>query len=362
MTALAVTPDGVTQGISAQRWWMRDQRQRLSKSSTREVQDKETRFWIHTIDDAFRAFEQGAPSCRPWFQLDREGDNLAIFEAAHDKGIWLTARARFDRRLRFPGQPLKRYRKNAPYLNAHLSRRACIGTSEIQVTNKATNEARCAIVELRSASVLLERTHPRSSAVLRPVAMNAVLLKEINAPQGVEPLETVLLTTAPTETLEQVRQAVRSYALRWRIEEFHRAWKSGCCNVEDTQLLNAKSVMIWATLLAAVATRIERLKYLVRQDPDRLARFEFDEAELEALRLLKYRVEPNRPLPEVSEMTVEQATLHIAELGGYQRSKGGGPPGTVTITRGLEWIRVAAEVLRAQDTLPSDRSRKKKRR
>ena len=67
------------------------------------------------------------------------------------------------------------------------------------------------------------------------VKLNAVLATEVHGPKTGS-LRWMLLTTSPIETLEQVIDVVDGYTYRWRIEEFHRAWKSGGCNVEDTNV------------------------------------------------------------------------------------------------------------------------------
>jgi hypothetical protein len=69
----------------------------------------------------------------------------------------------------------------------------------------------------------------------------------------------MLYTNAPIDTSEQIQAVVHSYATRWRIEDFHKTWKSAYCCVEDTQLRSAAAARAWATLLATVATRVERL-------------------------------------------------------------------------------------------------------
>ncbi len=292
MTGLAVAPDGVPAGLCAQRWWMRQQRQRLSKCGTRPLEQKETRYWLEAIADTRLLFRKWAPGTRPWFQLDREGDNLAIFDEAQGQEYWITARARHNRRLRRPEQPLTRRNRAPRYLGTELQMQPCLGVVELNVTDKQTRAVRRAQLELRAARFLFERTHPVTSAVLLPVPANAVHLIEVNVLADTKPLEMILLTTAPIDNFDQVERVVRGCSMRWRIEEFHLTWKSGACNVEQTQLRNAEAVVLWATILSAVATRIERLKYLSRSEPDRLAAVEFAAAELEAIRLLKRRHDP----------------------------------------------------------------------
>ena len=57
--------------------------------------------------------------------------------------------------------------------------------------------------------------------------MNVVFVREENAPAGETPLEWMLLTTEPVATFAEAQTVVEYYEKRWRIEEFHKAWKSG---------------------------------------------------------------------------------------------------------------------------------------
>ena len=72
-------------------------------------------------------------------------------------------------------------------------------------------------------------------------------------------MDWLLLTNVPVRSVEDVTGVLRSYKMRWRIEEMHKAWKSGACQVEQTQLRSKDAVIKWATILAAVATRIAQI-------------------------------------------------------------------------------------------------------
>lgn len=178
--------------------------------------------------------------------------------------------------------------------------------------------------------------------------MNVVWAREEGTtPSGETPLDWLLLTNHPVETVDDVRLVVFGYTLRWRIEDFHRTWKGGGCRVEQTQLRAREHVLKWATILAAVALRIERLKHLSRVSPELPADAEFTSREIQALLVLKQPSEAPTKSLLGSTLTIGQATRLIAELGGYTGKSSGGPPGSTTIGRGLERIRIAAEVLDA---------------
>src|SRR5262245_12020285 len=63
-------------------------------------------------------------------------------------------------------------------------------------------------------------------------------------PEGEKPLDWMLLTSAQVRYLDDAREVLFSYTLRWRIESFHKTWKTGACNVEATQLRSQKAVTV----------------------------------------------------------------------------------------------------------------------
>lgn len=62
-----------------------------------------------------------------------------------------------------------------------------------------------------------------------------------------------------------------------------KAWKSGACKVEDTQLRDFDHIVRWATVLASVALRILRLTYLARHRPQLSAEEELTRDEIDAI-------------------------------------------------------------------------------
>ena len=112
-------------------------------------------------------------------------------------------------------------------------------------------------------------------------------------------------------------------------------------------LLVSLVVAFAVIMLAAVAVRIERLKLLSRKEPERPASDEFSPTELQAIVLLRFGNKARRQVPEGTVPTIKQAVQWLAEIGGYTGKSSGGPPGSVTIGRGLREVLVAARVLAA---------------
>ena len=93
----------------------------------------------------------------------------------------------------------------------------------------------------------------------QPIKVNAVLVREENAPAGGTRLEWMLLTTEPVATFAEATVVVDHYEKRWLIEEFHKAWKSGC-RVETRPLQSLDALERMTAITAHVAVRILQLR------------------------------------------------------------------------------------------------------
>jgi len=332
ISALGVDLNGVTLGLLAQVWWARTQ-VRSGSAKTRRLrraqlptEQKETRHWIEAIEFATQQLD--AVGARGWFQLDREGDAWPVLSALRATAHRFTVRSSWNRVIEATG-------RDKQYLRAHLAQQQPIGAYEIDVPGNAQRTARRARMVMRATEVRL-RLRDRSTNKLRWFDVNAVWVhEEGTTPGGEKSLDWLLLTNAPVASFDAGREVVLGYAARWRIEDFHRAWKSGVCNVENTQLRSRDAVVRWASIQAAVAARAERLKLLARGAPERPATDELSEDEIRVLVALKREQKKRTETIPDGIPTIAQATLWLADLGGYTGKSSGGPPGTVTISRGL---------------------------
>lgn len=343
MSAIALDPQGVPLGLCAQRWWTRQGTQPQGPSrASRSIEEKETQHWLDVVEDTCRRFAEGAPGTRCWFQLDREGDAWPTLCKLAASGHLFTVRAAWNRRVQLPSG-------GKSHLRQVLQREPVLGTYDLHVPAGPGRSERTARMVVRAKTVDLDLRDKKTNRH-QTLRVTAVWCRESRTtPRGAKPLDWLLLTNASVTTLEQARQVVFGYSQRWRIEEFHRTWKSGACNVEQTQLRSTSHVTKWATLLAAVALRIERLKYLARNEPNLPATVELTPLEIRALLLLKRKYKKrNEHIPDAMP-TIGQATRWIAELGGYTGKSSGGPPGSITIQRGLDEIRAGALILEALD-------------
>jgi hypothetical protein len=204
---------------------------------------------------------------------------------------------------------------------------------------------------VRYSAITLRLADKRTGRISKLSVWAVWAREEGSNPNGEKPLDWLLFTNEPVETMQAALRVIVDYTRRWRIEEFHKTWKSGECNVEETQLKSNMAVMIWATILAAVAIRTERLKVLSRSEPEILADTELTRYELLALLLLKREIKKqNETIPDTVP-TLSVAVKWIAEIGGYTGKSSSGPPGSITIRRGFERVLLVASSLESYDDL-----------
>lgn len=164
--------------------------------------------------------------------------------------------------------------------------------------------------------------------------MHAVALHELAPPRGAKPIRWVLLTTLPIASKKQALRCVQAYALRWRIEEWHRLLKSGC-RIESHQYHTAKRLERAITIDAVIAWRVMLLTLLGREAPELPCEVVFSTWESKLLRALQPKYAKETITDNDDALTIGVACLIIARLGGALRRNSREPPGHQKMVRGL---------------------------
>jgi len=341
MSALAVSPDGVPLGICGQEYWARPKKagKRQGQVDNRHFENKETVYWLTLMAQVRSAMSAMAAKTIPWFQLDRGGDAWPVVLEGVEPGHLFTVRASHNRRLWECGDESRRY------LWEEITSAPVLGEYELSVAGGPGRKARKARMEVRATEVTLRLQEYPAKRVC-PATLFGVMTREVSSvPADEKPIEWLLLTTYEARTFGDAQLVIRGYAQRWRIEEFHRIWKTGRCNLEDTQLGDRDHVVRWAMILASVAARLLRINYLGRNQPDLPASIEFERAEIDAVIMLrKPKGRQRGTMPTVGEV------VHwLADIGGYTGKSSGGPPGAIVIGRGLQRIQSVVQVIRNGD-------------
>jgi hypothetical protein len=277
MTALALSEKGAPLGIVGRQMHIREQRATRRRVNGPRYTTDGLR-WIEMLHACRKRFLQSDTPTAPWFQIDRGGDCWQVLCYAGKADVLLTVRATHDRLVDSNLERLWATLEQAPVIAK--KRMEIAARPAIRRANNSNGKfrfnyidpprpARTARLDIRAACVPLRVRTPEGEHVLH---LNALLVRERGASN---PIEWILLTTHSVATKADALSVVAGYCLRWRIEDFRRAWKRGICRVEDTQLRSRDAICKWATILAAVATRALRLTHLARETPDVPASTEF---------------------------------------------------------------------------------------
>jgi hypothetical protein len=217
-------PQGIVVGVLAQQCWSRWGRPQHQQETRRQLMSRvrESQRWAAVLE------EGGPPAGSTWIYLaDREADFYEPIERCQRQGVDFVIRAFHDRVLS-GGQG---------HLKAEVAQAPVCGQLAVELRARAGRAARTAQVEVRTCTLNLNG--PRRLSGKQPdFQVNVVEVREVAAPQGVEPLHWLLLTSLPCRTWAQVRRVVRLYGMRWCVEEYHKALKSGA-GAEDSQMERA---------------------------------------------------------------------------------------------------------------------------
>jgi hypothetical protein len=335
MNALALDAEGVPVGLLDQQWWLRpEEKTPWGKKDPRRPEERKSWEWVRCFDASIERLKQLAPECTPWFIMDRGSDFHGTLTRIVESDVLATVRSSYDRVI------LRNGKKRS--LWSVLARQEVAGNVDVLIPRGHGRTQRRARLEIRYVTGEVRiRSTPRPQKWAK---LSCVRVREVGyVPPGEERIEWKLLTTYSVETLEDALCVVQSYTYRWRIEDFHKAWKTGACDIESSQLRSYEALRRWATILAAVACRVERLKLLSRKQPHVDAHTEFSQAELDAAIILSH----TKNFAVGGTMTLEQAVRLVASVGGYMNRKSDRPPGSITLRRGLDRITPAAEALEA---------------
>jgi hypothetical protein len=178
------------------------------------------------MDQTMEALLIAQSNCTPWFQLDRGGDFGELLAWTAASRVLLTVRAAQDRRV---------YDTDTQHLWTTVQSSELKGVYTLKVSAGPKRTARQATMEVRYCPVTF-KLPSRSGSEATPMQLYAVQTREVGTtPDGEKPIEWMLLTNYAVNTYDDACLVIYGYAQRWRVEDFHKTWKS-VCGIEDTLL------------------------------------------------------------------------------------------------------------------------------
>ena len=184
--------------------------------------------WMEGLRDCAELAAR-CPDTRVVGVMDREADIFELFEhQRQDPRVELLVRAKNNRRIAGEHKLFERLRAAPERARLHIAvgrQSARPKTSKQKLKTK--RKERLAEVSLHYERI--ELTPSASEFKDRePLALWCVHVREDHPPDNAKALEWFLLTTLPVQSREDAERMLRWYALRWRIEDWHRVIKSGC--------------------------------------------------------------------------------------------------------------------------------------
>jgi hypothetical protein len=263
---------------------------------------------------------------------DREADIYDFLLLQNTRNYRFVVRATHDRKLEESNASLVEQVSGAAVLGQYvvsIGQRGRQRVTQGQQPRKA-RQKREAITELRAMRVSLSPPSSAKERTAKSISVNVVFVNEPNPPADTAGIRWLLLTTEPIDTLEQILSVVRYYSARWLIEEFHKAWKTGC-GMEKRRLQTYENFERVMVITAAVAVRILQLRSLSASEEKGC------ETVLEAdeWQCLFANTEPGRPLPG-QPPSAKWAYYALAKLAGWSDSKRTGRVGWQTLWTGWE--------------------------
>lgn len=152
-----------------------------------------------------------------------------------------------------------------------------------------------------------------------------VLAREENPPHT-EPVEWILVTSEPIETADDLLRVLDHYCGRWKIEEWHKALKTGC-RIEDRQLETWDRMDALLGVMSILAWRLVALRDAARSESGPRACTALTEIQCQILE----HVDPSLR----GSNDARKYLRCIAGLGGFLGRKRDGDPGWITLWRGL---------------------------
>jgi hypothetical protein len=342
----AFTPDGIPLGNFWTKFFTReDEEQPKTKEEKRRerkalpIEEKESFRWLEGLRAA-REVAQELPGTTIVCVADSEADIYDIFaEPRGERPVHWLIRACQDRAVLpeadVTGRNIRDRVAASPVLfTQEITIRARDPKTSCETRNRrVARKSRKAVVEVRAASMTL-RPPERPGISLPEVPVNVVLVSEVDPPEREPSVEWILPTTKPIDTVEQVREIVQNYFVRWMIEVQFRTWKSGC-RIEERQFETLDRLLPCLAVYLIVAWRVLMLSRLGRSCPDMDCEAILDPSEWQSV----WTVIRHEPLPKEPPKLGVMLRL-IAQLGGYvNRPNRPDAPGPQTLWLGMQRMR-----------------------
>jgi hypothetical protein len=321
-SSLAVTTDGLPLGLTAIKFWSREKfkganalKKRINPTRV-PIEKKESIRWLENLAQSTELL--GAPQ-RCVHIGDRESDIYELFCKAQDGGTQFLFRTCVDR-LAGDGTVT---------IAAQMREVRCKGVHRVEVRDRHGNTSE-AVLELRYRKIQVLAPLYKQGRY-PPLDLTVLHATERGKPRGRDPIDWKLITNLSVNSRAEAIEKLQWYALRWKIEVFHKILKSGC-QAEQSKLRTAERLVNLLAMFCILSWRIFWLTMINRSAPNAPASLAFTDLEIKLLQQLV----PERSARECARPPpLKSCLLQLARLGGYLNRRGDAPPGNTVMWRGM---------------------------
>jgi hypothetical protein len=319
-SSLAVTAEGLPLGLTAIKFWTRSKfkgcnaLKRKINPTRVPIEEKESYRWLENLRQSTTLL--GEPG-RCVHVGDRESDIYELFCEAHDLGTHFLVRTCVDR-LAGDGEHT---------IAEEMAQVKVKGLHRVELRDsKGRPDEALLEIRYRRITVLPPLYKQRRYPELRLTVIHA---HEPTMPAGRPPIEWKLITDLPVRSRADAVEKLDWYAMRWKIETFHKILKSGC-KAEESKLRTADRLANLISVFCILSWRIFWLTMLNRCVPDAPAQLAVTQTEIDLLDLIVKDTPRTAQAPPLM-----RSLTKLAQLGGYLARTGDPPPGNTVMWRGM---------------------------
>jgi hypothetical protein len=319
-SSLAVTTDGLPLGLTAVKFWTREKfkgtraLKRHINPTRVPIEEKESIRWLENLRQATSLL---ADPARCVHIGDRESDIYELFCAAQEAGTHFLFRTCVDR-LAGDGEHT---------IATEMAEVRCKGLHRVEVQDRH-GEVSEAVLELRFRRIRVLPPIGKQNQY-PPLHLTVLHATERGKPRGRDPINWKLITDLPIASRAEAIEKLHWYALRWRIETFHKILKSGC-RAEQSKLRTAERLVNLLATFCILGWRIFWLTMINRVTPEAPPTLAFTKLEIQILDKLA-----QTPPHLAAVASISCYLTKLAQLGGYLARARDPLPGNQVIWKGI---------------------------
>jgi hypothetical protein len=264
---------------------------------------------------------------------DRESDIYELFCTAREASTHFLVRTCVDRRTGKGDYTIAEEMEEVPVKGLH----------RIEVRNRQGEES-TAVLEIKYRRLRIlpplgkQKRYPE-------LTLTVIHAQERDVPKERDPIDWKLMTDLPVISRLEAIEKLEWYALRWKIEVFHKILKSGC-KAEQSKLRTAHRLANLIAIFCILSWRVFWMTMINRSAATAPPTLSLTTLEIKLLdRLVKDKAPPTKKL-------LSHYLVKIARLGGYLARANDPPPGNTVMWRGISkltdiaiGVHIASEVV-----------------